>query len=67
MVTFKELFMTGTRVYERVDFERSIEILDQKRISIDGLVSHRFTVDQTKEAIDTMAAGGDSMKIMITF
>jgi (R,R)-butanediol dehydrogenase / meso-butanediol dehydrogenase / diacetyl reductase len=67
MVTFKELSMAGTRVYERIDFERSIELLDQKRITAAGLVSHRFTVEQTKEAIDTMAVGGDSMKIMITF
>ena len=67
MVTFKELSMAGTRVYERIDFERSIEILDQERITTAGLVSHRFPIEKTKEAIDTMAVGGDSMKIMITF
>ncbi len=67
MITFKELTMTGTRVYEKIDFVRSIELVDQGKINIDKLISHEFPIEQAKEAIDLMAKGGDSMKILLTF
>lgn len=67
MMTFKELKSVATRVYEFVDFVRAIELLDQERISAEGLITHRFPVEKAKEALDLMAAGGDSLKIMIEF
>lgn len=67
MVTFKELTMIGTRVYERVDFERSIELVAQGRIKVDNLISHEFPVEDAAEAFKLMMKGEESLKILLTF
>ena len=67
MVTFKELTMIGTRVYERVDFERSIELVNQGSIKVDNLISHEFPIDDVAEAFDLMIKGEKSLKILLTF
>ncbi len=66
LVAFKELSMIGSRVYEKVDFRRAIQLVEQERIYVDNLISHQFSLEQTKEALDLMAAAGDSMKILLT-
>ncbi|MFC1537867.1 zinc-binding dehydrogenase [Candidatus Latescibacterota bacterium] len=65
LVAFKELSLIGTRVYEKVDFQRAIELVEQKRILVDNLVSHEYPLEKTKEALDLMAEAGDSMKILL--
>lgn len=65
MVAFKELSMIGTRVYEKIDFTRAIDLVEQERILVDTLVSHEFPLKKTKEALDLMAHAGDSLKILL--
>ena len=66
MVTFKELTLVGTRVYEKIDFFRSIKLLEQHRINVDMLISHEYPIDRVKEAFDMMAKSSDSLKILLT-
>ncbi len=67
LVAFKELTMVGTRVYEKNDFYRAIELVEQGRINVDNLVTHEFSIEQIKEAFDLMAEAGNSLKILLTF
>ena len=67
MVTFKELSLVGTRVYERIDFVRAIDLVEEGKINVDNLISHEFPIEKTKEAVDLMAGAGDSLKIVIVF
>ncbi len=67
MVTFKELTLVGTRVYERVDFERSIELVAQGRVKVDNLISHEFPIEKVSEAFELMMKGAESLKILLTF
>jgi len=66
ILAFKELTMIGTRVYEKVDFARAVEIVEQKRINIDNLITHEFPLDSIREAFDLMAKAEDSLKILLT-
>jgi (R,R)-butanediol dehydrogenase / meso-butanediol dehydrogenase / diacetyl reductase len=66
LVAFKELSMIGSRVYEKVDFQRAIELVERERILVDNLISHEYPLEKTKEALDLMAEAGDSMKIILT-
>ena len=59
--------MVGTRVYEKIDFKRAIELVEQKRINVDNLATHEFSLDSMKEAFDLMAKAEDSLKILLTF
>jgi 2-desacetyl-2-hydroxyethyl bacteriochlorophyllide A dehydrogenase len=67
MVTFKELTMVGTRVYEKNDFVKAIELVEQERIDVDKMITHEFPIERVKEAFDLMAKSGDSLKILLTF
>ncbi len=67
MVTFKELTMVGTRVYEKINFVRAIDLVEQKRVNVDNMVTHEFNIEQVKEAFDLMAKAGDLLKILLTF
>jgi len=67
MVTFKELTLVGTRVYEKIDFVRAADLVEEGKIAVDNLATHEFPVDRVKEAFDVMARAGDSLKVLITF
>ena len=66
LVAFKELRLVGTRVYEKIDFSRAIELVEQERIKVDSLVSHEFPLDRIREAFNLMAEAEDSLKILLT-
>ena len=66
LVAFKELSLVGTRVYEKIDFLRAIEFVEQERIKVDSLVSHEFPLERIKEALDLMVEAEDSLKILLT-
>ena len=53
--------------YEKIDFIRAIELVEQKRINIDKLISHRFPIDRVKEAFELMKKSENSLKILLTF
>ncbi len=67
MVTFKELTMVGTRVYEKIDYVRAIELVEQGKINVDKLATHEFPLESVKDAFSLMADGRDSLKILLTF
>lgn len=62
-VNFLELTIVGSRVYERSDFARAIEI-----VRLPGprrIITHRFPVDRVSDAFDILARGADACKILI--
>ncbi|MBA7567525.1 L-galactonate-5-dehydrogenase [subsurface metagenome] len=67
ILAFKELTMTGTRVYEKIDFSRAVDLVEQAKINVANLVSHEFSIEKIKEAFDCMANAEKSLKILLTF
>jgi (R,R)-butanediol dehydrogenase/meso-butanediol dehydrogenase/diacetyl reductase len=61
---WRELTILGARVYQRVDFEKAIELLDAGVIPADLLISKIVPLAQTQDAFADLE-GGLAMKILI--
>ncbi|WP_239080393.1 zinc-dependent alcohol dehydrogenase [Paractinoplanes brasiliensis] len=63
-VFWRELRLLGARVYQRSDFDRAVDLLQQGRIPVDALITHVVPLEQTASAMDDLAAGR-AMKILV--
>ena len=52
---------------EQRNFEAILDMLDANNIDVQPLVSHRFTLEQTKEAYDLVGGGGQSLGILLQY
>ncbi|MCP8969671.1 zinc-dependent alcohol dehydrogenase [Ectobacillus ponti] len=64
-ITFKELSVKGTRVYTRKDYEIAAALLSSD-FEFERMITHEYPADQAAEAFELLAAGGDSVKVLIT-
>jgi 2-desacetyl-2-hydroxyethyl bacteriochlorophyllide A dehydrogenase len=63
-VFWRELTILGARVYQRVDFERAIELLDDGVIPAELLISKIVPLSETQQAFADLE-GGLAMKILV--
>lgn len=63
-VFWRELRILGARVYERVDFEKAIELLDSGTIPADLLITKIVPITQTQDAFGDLESGL-AMKILV--
>jgi (R,R)-butanediol dehydrogenase / meso-butanediol dehydrogenase / diacetyl reductase len=63
-VFWRELTILGARVYQRVDFEKAVELLDRGVIPADLLISKIVPLSQTQDAF-TDLENGRAMKILV--
>lgn len=49
---YKEISLIGSRAMTRRDFELGIELIKAKKLDLSPYVTHRFTLDDTKKALD---------------
>jgi len=63
-VFWRELRLLGTRVYQRSDFDRAIELLVQGRVPVDALISAVVPLEEAASAIEDLSAGR-AMKILV--
>jgi L-iditol 2-dehydrogenase len=49
------------------DTRQAYELLRHGRVSPEGLVTHRFRLDNIQEAYDTARRGGSAVKVLVTF
>lgn len=62
-VNFKEFDVIGVRVYNFEDYEIAIDMVYNKRIKVEGLVTHIFDLEEGNKAFSTME-NGQGMKIL---
>lgn len=62
---WKELTMTGARVYEREDFERAIALVAARELPFDRLISRVFPLEELQNAFEYLGQAPDAMKILI--
>jgi threonine dehydrogenase-like Zn-dependent dehydrogenase len=62
---WRELEMTGARVYEPEDFEKAIAIAASGSIPIDRLISSVAPLEGLEPAFRQLESGGEVMKILI--
>lgn len=52
---------------EQRNFEAVLDLLDGKNIDVHPLISHRFLLEQTTEAYELVAGGGQSLGILLQY
>jgi L-iditol 2-dehydrogenase len=66
LVQDRELSLVGTLMYQKADYERSVELVSSGKMALDQLVTHRFTFDHYLDAYHAIeAAHGEYLKVMI--
>lgn len=64
----KELNLVGTRVYKREDYIEAIEILNQRAINLNPIISRVVPLETAiKEGFEAIDRGDDVIKILISF
>jgi 2-desacetyl-2-hydroxyethyl bacteriochlorophyllide A dehydrogenase len=63
-VFWRELSILGARVYQRVDFEKAVELLDRGVIPADLLITKIVPISETQDAF-TDLENGRAMKILV--
>lgn len=66
LIQDRELSLIGTLMYQRVDYERAIEMISAGKLRLEPLITHHFPFERYLEAYQTIeAAHGETMKVMI--
>lgn len=64
-VFWRELQITGARVYEREDFQGAIDLAAGGTLPLDALISAVVPLEQAEAGFQRMDGGGDVMKVLI--
>jgi 2-desacetyl-2-hydroxyethyl bacteriochlorophyllide A dehydrogenase len=63
---FKELTLVGSRGMAPNDFTSAIRVVEGGRLDLAPFITHRFTLEQTKEALDLVrGAGGETLRVVV--
>ena len=62
---YKQLVFRGTVGYTVKTWERTMRILEQRRVRLDDLISHRMPLEQWKDAFD-LCTRGEGIKVLIS-
>lgn len=63
---FKELSLVGSRGMTPNDFDSAIKVVESGRLDLGPFVTHRFSLEQTKEALDLVeSAAGDTLRVVV--
>jgi len=66
LVQDRELSLVGTLMYQKVDYERAIQLIAERKLHLDEMVTHRFPFDKYLDAYHMIEASkGDYLKVMI--
>jgi L-iditol 2-dehydrogenase len=64
LIHYNELAVTGVTGARRSDYEVALRLIESGRVKVDGMVTHRFPLQDTVEALDT-AAGSEGIKVAV--
>ena len=62
---YKQLVFRGTVGYTVKTWERTMRILEQRRVRLDDLITHRIPLEQWKDAFD-LCTRGEGIKVLIS-
>ena len=66
LIQDRELTVTGTLMYQKRDFEQAIALVEQGKLRLEPLMTHRFAFRDYLQAYKTIEASeGRSMKVLI--
>jgi 2-desacetyl-2-hydroxyethyl bacteriochlorophyllide A dehydrogenase len=62
---WREIRLTGARVYEAVDFEAAIRLAASGSLPLDRVITHVIPLDQLESGFREMERGGNVMKVLV--
>ena len=62
---WRELTITGARVYERTDYDTAIELLTEGTVPADALITRIEPLDNAAAAFEALDGGGNVMKVLV--
>jgi threonine dehydrogenase-like Zn-dependent dehydrogenase len=62
---WRELKLTGARVYEPEDFEAAIVLAANGQLPLDRLITSVVPLDRLGDGLRQMERGGEAMKILV--
>ncbi len=64
LIHYDELEITGSTGSRRSDYEVALRLIESGRVKVDGMLTHRFPLEETVAAID-VAANGEGIKVAV--
>lgn len=64
LIHYNELVVTGASDARRRDYEAALRLIESGRVDVRKMVTHRFPLRETVEAIET-SAGGEGVKVAV--
>jgi 2-desacetyl-2-hydroxyethyl bacteriochlorophyllide A dehydrogenase len=64
-ILWREMEMIGVRVYEPQDFEQAIQLVADKVLPLDRLITARYPLSGVQAAFEQIESGAEVMKILI--
>jgi len=64
LIHYKNLIVTGTTGGCNADYAKALDLITSGAVPVEGIISHRFSLEQLSEAYET-ALAGRGMKIVI--
>ncbi len=61
---FRELSLSTTRCFSPKDFEAAIKFMEEGRIDISRLISHRLPIESFKEGFELVKESKNSLKLL---
>lgn len=63
-IHYRELVVTGAFGLSRKDYDRAFDLIATGRLDLNGMITHRYTLDDIHKAFAT-AESGDAIKVVI--
>ena len=64
LIHYNELVVTGASDSRRRDYATALRLIESGRVEVERMVTHRFPLEETVEAIET-SAGGEGIKVAV--
>jgi L-iditol 2-dehydrogenase len=64
LIHYKQIEVTGVTGARRSDYEVALRLIESGHVKVDGMVTHRFPLENTVEALDA-AEGGEGIKVAV--
>lgn len=66
LIQDRELTVVGTLMYQKTDYERAIQLVEDGKLKLSGLITHRFPFAQYQAAYEAIERlDGENMKVMV--
>jgi len=66
-IYFKDISLVPSYSCGPEDTREALSLIEQGMVNADTLVTHRFSIEETAKAYQTVSSAGESLKVLITF